>query len=261
MTFPNEIRARILILAGTTEARLLAERLSNDARFNVTVSFAGRVERPALPPVAVRIGGFGGIDGLATYLRDHAIDVVIDATHPFAAQMSTNATAACAAARVSLLALERPPWVPLASDRWQHFANVASAIQALPAEPKCVFSGLGRLSAHELAAAPQHRYVIRLIDKPTRDPALANVTYIFARGPFRDCDDIALFKNERVDIVLAKNAGGTAAYAKIAAARTLALPVFMIDRPKLPHRQTFETVEAVHDALSSHLHTTADRGV
>ena len=261
METQHRSQLRVLVLGGTTEATALASRLAEDARFAGLLSLAGRTANPAASALPVRVGGFGGAEGLARFIASHPIDIVIDATHPFAAQISANAIAACRTVNCPLIALERPPWQPEACDRWQTFPTVAAAITGLPAEPARVFSGLGRLSLDELLQAPQHHYIVRVIDPPSQPLKLPNVTTIAARGPFRTGDDIALFQEHRVDIVLAKNAGGTAAVAKIAAARALGLRVMMIDRPHIPERPTFGTVDEVWQELTRHVAAPTERGV
>ena len=253
--------ARVLLLGGTTQATALAARLATDPRFAAVLSLAGRTAHPAASALSVRVGGFGGIEGLAQFIGAERIDLVVDATHPFAAQISANAIAACDATNCRLIALERPPWVHQEGDRWQLFPGAGEAIAALPDEPTRVFSALGRLSLHELEAAPQHHYIIRLIDPPLRPLALPNVTIIQGRGPFKTADDIALFGEHGVTFVLAKNAGGAASISKIEAARALGLTVMMIGRPKIPARPTVATIDAAWLEITAHATPSADRGV
>ena len=254
-------KTRVLVLGGTSEARELCERLAGDPRFETVLSLAGRTARPKRVPVDVRSGGFGGIDGLAAYLIAHKISVVLDATHPFAAQISTNAIQACQRTGVPLIALERPPWEAAPGDRWQYHACVEDAIAALPLSPQRVFSGLGRLSLDALQAAPQHHYVIRIIDPLDEALPLPHATVIEARGPFKTDDDIALFRAHKIETVLAKNSGGTAAVSKIEAARALGLTVHMIARPLIPERAVVHTIGDVWDRLSVHHASPAYRGV
>ena len=152
---------RILILGGTTEARRLAERLVERVELKVTVSLAGRTTAPAAQSAPVRIGGFGGAEGLAQYLASERVDVLIDATHPYAAGISANAAAAAAAARIPLLALRRPPWAALPGDCWMEVADTGAAVQALGAEPRRVFLTLGKTEIRTFARAPQHYYLVR----------------------------------------------------------------------------------------------------
>lgn len=242
-------QTRILLLGGTTEATALAERLAGQPHFTATLSLAGRTANPAPSAIPVRVGGFGGIDGLATYLIAERINLVVDATHPFAARMSANAVAACQQTGCRLIAIARAAWVEQDGDRWQRFASVTGAVAALPRDPQRVFSGLGRLLLAELEAAPQHHYVIRLIDPPTHALALPNLTIIRGKGPFKTLDDLALFGAHGITFVLAKNAGGPATVSKIEAARALGLTVMMIDQPFIPTRPTVETVAAAWNAI------------
>lgn len=254
-------RTRVLLLGGTTEAAELARCLAADDRFEATLSLAGRTANPPASPIVTRVGGFGGVAGLTAYLREQKIDVVLDATHPFAAQMSVHAVDACKLAHVALIALERPRWKPFGGDAWTNFASVEDAVEVLPSEPMAIFSGLGRLSLAVLERAPQHRWVIRVIDPLVAAPALPQLIIIEARGPFNAHNDIQLFRDHAIKLVLAKNAGGSASYAKIEAARALSLPVFMIDRPHVAGRATLASVDEAWCELSAHHASSAKRGV
>jgi precorrin-6A/cobalt-precorrin-6A reductase len=209
------------------------------------------VDRPKVQPIPQRVGGFGGVEGLATYLRDHNITHVVDATHPFAAQMSWNAHQACLQTGVALIALTRPPWHAHPGDDWQHVADIEGAVAALRGESKRIMLALGRMHVEAFAAQPQHHYVLRLVDPPEVAPALPHHTVVVSRGPFDVAGDIALFKEHAVEMVVCKNAGGAGAEAKIHAARALGLPVVMIDRPALPARAEVATVAEVLAWLGS----------
>ena len=232
---------RLLLLGGTSEASELARRLSARGDIEATLSLAGRTSRPAVSPLPTRIGGFGGVEGLARYLRDKGVGAVIDATHPFAAQMSANAVAACAETGVALAVLTRPPWRPEAGDRWREVGDAAEAAQALGDTPRRVLLTVGRLSAGAFRAAPQHHYVLRSIDAPDDLPPDAEL--VLARPPFSLADERELMTSRRIDIVVSKNAGGDATRAKLDAARELRLPVVMIRRPPLGAATTFYDVE------------------
>ncbi len=212
-------------------------------------SYAGRTEVPIGQPIHMRVGGFGGIAGLCTYLTDQAITHVIDATHPFAAQMSTHAVAACTATGTPLIALERAPWTPAEGDRWTHVPDIPAAATALEGPPQRVFLAIGRQHLEPFAAQPQHHYLLRLVDAPTGPLPLPQARVIVARGPFDVAGDTALMQAEGTQILIAKNAGGKGAVAKIAAARALGLPVLMIDRPQIPPRRVARTVAGVMDWL------------
>jgi precorrin-6A/cobalt-precorrin-6A reductase len=251
---------RVLILGGTTEARRLAERLASRHDLDVRLSLAGRTSNPVPHPVPLRVGGFGGPEGLAAYLKDERIDRLVDATHPYAARMSANAAQAGALARVPLLALRRPAWQPVAGDRWREVADAQAAAQALGEAPRRVFLALGRNEIAPFASAPQHFYLVRSVDPVEPPLAVPSATYIRARGPFREADDRALLAAHRIDGVVSKNSGGDAAYGKIAAARTLRIAVILLRRPPLPEVPAVETVDAAV-AWLAHAGVSAARGV
>jgi precorrin-6A/cobalt-precorrin-6A reductase len=225
---------RILILGGTTQARQLAERLAPRTDLAVTISLAGRTAAPAPQPVPMRIGGFGGAAGLAAWLGAEAIDLLIDATHPYAARISANAAAAAALAQVPLLALDRPAWVAVDGDHWTEVADMAAAVQALGTAPRRTFLALGRNELAPFAAAPQHFYLIRSVDPVEPPLAVPDAVYLTGRGPFDEAEERELFTHHRIDVIVAKNSGGAATYGKIAAARSLGLPVIMLARPARP---------------------------
>jgi precorrin-6A/cobalt-precorrin-6A reductase len=236
---------RLLILGGTAEARLLAAALAKRRGFAVTLSLAGRTAKPMPQPVPVRIGGFGGAEGLAQYLREERMDALIDATHPYAASISANAAEAARETGVPLLALRRGAWTKVDGDSWIEAANIEEAVQALGQAPRRVFLALGRKELQPFAKAPQHVYLIRSVDPVDPPLAVPHAIYIAARGPFSEAEDRALLRRHRIDVVVAKNSGGTATYGKISAARTLQLPVIMLTRPALPEVASVATVEEV----------------
>jgi precorrin-6A/cobalt-precorrin-6A reductase len=252
---------RVLLLGGSTEASALARLLAADPRFGTVLSLAGRTATPRAQPVPVRSGGFGGVEGLVRYLRGERIDVLIDATHPFASQMSGNAIEAARTAGIPLLAVERPAWQKQPGDRWTEVPNMPSAVAALGPSPRIVFSGTGSLALADLKAAPQHTYVIRLIDAPIAPPDLPRAVIIQARGPFSVSNDIRLLREHRIEAILAKNSGGEATISKIEAARALALPVIMIARPFIPPRPAVATAEEAFAWLSAHYQSSMARGV
>ncbi len=213
-----------------------------DARLDGVYSYAGRTETPMGQPMHMRVGGFGGVDGLRAYLAAEGITHVIDATHPFAAQMSSNAVTACAAQGLPLIALERAPWVAADGDRWTHVADIPAAVEALAGPARRVFLAIGRQHLEPFAAQPQHHYLLRLVDAPTGPLPLPLTKVVVARGPFDLASDSALLRDHGTDLVVAKNAGGKGAVAKIAAARALGLPVLMIDRPVVPARKVVRGV-------------------
>lgn len=223
----------LLILGGTSEASALA-RLVAETGLRAVLSYAGRVEVPRTQPVPVRVGGFGGVDGLAAYLATNGITHVVDATHPFAAEMSRNALAACAAAGVPLLTLSRAPW-PM-RDGWQEVPDLDTAVAALAGSARRVFLAIGRMDVARFAAQPQHHYLLRFVDVPEKAPPLPRHEVVVARGPFDLAGDRALLERFEADIVVSKNSGGDGARAKLDAAAALGLPVLMIARPMVPER-------------------------
>ncbi|RJG56178.1 cobalt-precorrin-6A reductase [Sphingobium terrigena] len=246
----------ILLLGGTTQASALA-RLLADAGMRATLSYAGRTEQPRAQPVPVRIGGFGGVEGLARYLRDHRVTHLIDATHPFAATMSANAVAAANITAVPLIALSRPAWTPQAGDDWTPVPDIAGAVAGLAGPARRVMLALGRMHVDAFAARPQHHYLLRFVDAPATSPALPKHGLVVDRGPFTAEADTQLMRDHGIDLLVCKNAGGTGAEAKLIAARTLGLPVLLIDRPVLPQRIEVDDPQAVMEWLGH----AADRGV
>ena len=251
---------RILILGGTTEARRLAEGLASRTDLAVTLSLAGRTAAPAAQAVPMRIGGFGGAEGLAAWLEAQAIDAVIDATHPYAAQISANAAEAAARAGVPLIAIERPAWEPVDGDRWIEVADMPTAVAALGSTPRRVFLALGRNELRPFEAAPQHFYLVRSVDPVEPPLALPRVEYLTGRGPFHDTAEHALLVQHRIDVIVAKNSGGTATYGKIAAANEIGLPVIMLRRPPL-RAEAAKNVEQVLARLDHLLASALARGV
>ena len=219
-------------------------------------SYAGRTAAPVAQPLPMRVGGFGGVEGLTAFLRSEGISHVIDATHPFAVQMSRNALAACAQTGTELIGLERAAWQPQPGDAWCQASDIQSAVDALPDHPARVFLAIGKQHLAPFAAKPHH-YLLRLVDAP-ETPPLPDCTVIVARGPFDHAADLDLMQAHGITHLVAKNAGGIGAEAKITAARALRLPVILIDRPALPGRRIASTPEAVMAWLP---HAETERGV
>ncbi len=235
----------MLLLGGTSDASALAQAL-HGAAIPAVFSYAGATRAPVAQPLPTRCGGFGGVAGLVDFLRTQAISHVVDATHPFAAQMSRHAVAACARAGVPLLALQRTPWQRQPADRWIDVPDMAAAAAALPSQPSCVFLAIGRKQLDVFAGQPRHHYVLRLVDAPAPGSLpLAHATVLVERGPFSQAHDQALLQAHGVQWLVSKNAGGTATRGKIDAARALGLPVLMVERPALPARACTDRVADV----------------
>jgi precorrin-6A/cobalt-precorrin-6A reductase len=233
MPAPNG-RARVLILGGTAEARelagLLAER--HGGALDVVTSLAGRTASPLTPAGRVRRGGFGGAAGLARYLRRAKIDLLVDATHPFAAAISRNAQDAAARAGVPLIALERPAWTPEAGDCWIEVADAAAAAAALPGLGKRAWLTVGARDLEAFRHVPDMWFLVRRIDRPAAPLALRRHKLILGRGPFDLAGERRLIDRHRIDVLVTKASGGAATAAKLAAARAAKVAVVMIRRPE-----------------------------
>ena len=239
---------RILILGGTSEARALANQL-HEAGFDVITSLAGRTDNPLLPDGSTRIGGFGGVAGLATYLRDERIELLIDATHPFAARISENATKAAHEAAVEIIRLERPPWQAEEGDNWHHVQTLEDAVVTLP-ESATALVTIGRQQLGAFLAREDIRVIARAIESP-KTSLPDNWTLILERPPFALEDELALFEKYQIDILVTKNAGGSDTAAKLIAARQLKKPVIIINRLPKPKVPLFQTEARVMQFLKS----------
>ncbi len=238
----SDMAKNILILGGTTEARLLGQQLANRSDIAVTLSLAGRTASPLTQAVPVRTGGFGGIAGLVQYLRVHKIDALIDATHPYAAAMSAHAHCAAMQTDTPLVSLCRPPWSAVGGDRWTEVHDAAEAARTLGSEPRNVFLAVGRQEIGHFAQAPQHRYLIRSVDPVDPPLAVPHAHYIQDRGPFGEEPERELLRAHAIEVVVAKNSGGEATYGKIAAARALGVSVLLLQRPPALPVPTVTTV-------------------
>jgi precorrin-6A/cobalt-precorrin-6A reductase len=237
---------KILILGGTGEAVSLAENLAARPGVELMTSLAGRTRAPHAVAGGLRVGGFGGAVAMADYLRLERFDLVIDATHPFARQISANAAAACEAADVRRLQLFRPAWRPAPGDRWIDVADGRSAASAISEGGYArVFLATGRQELPAFAALPEVWFLVRLVDAPELPLALVDYDAIAGRGPFVEADETDLLKQYEIDAIVAKNAGGTGSWPKLAAARALGIPVVMIRRPAPPDGDWLDSVDDV----------------
>ncbi|KXO93154.1 cobalt-precorrin-6A reductase [Tsukamurella tyrosinosolvens] len=225
---------RVLVLGGTAEARELARMLHDDPRFTVLSSLAGRVANPRLPVGETRIGGFGGPSGLATFVADGGVDVLVDATHPFAATISRNAALAAEATGVPLVALVRPEWSPTAGDRWTRVPTVPAAATLLARRPGArAMLTTGRQDAHAFAALDDWWFLIRVVDAPS-GPLPRRHELLHDRGPYTLGSERELLRGNAIGVLVTKNSGGDLVSAKLAAARELSVEVVMVDRPARP---------------------------
>ncbi|WP_225635546.1 cobalt-precorrin-6A reductase [Streptomyces solaniscabiei] len=223
----------VLVLGGTTEARRLAAVLADRPGVRVTTSLAGRVTRPGAVEGEVRVGGFGGADGLAVWLREQGVSALVDATHPFAETITANAARAAAACGTPVVILRRPGWHPGPGDRWHPVASLPEAAGLLPVLGRRVFLTTGRLGLGAFAHLTGLHFVARSVEPP--DPPLPPDTRVLlARGPFTVAGETAVLRDHRIDVLVTKDSGGAATAAKLTAARDLALPVVVVRRPPLP---------------------------
>ena len=252
---------KILILGGTTEASALARALVGDGRFHPMMSLAGRTLHPRAQPIPCRTGGFGGAAGLADHLQAHGVKALVDATHPFAGQMTRHAAEAARLAAVPLLVVSRPRWTPEPGDRWTEVHDMQAAAHALGPTRRRVLLTIGQLELAPFAAAPWHHYLIRSIDPPSPDRLPPHCTVITASGPFAEADERRLMEAHGIQVLITKNSGGTATRPKLAAARTLGLEVIMVARPALP--AGIETVASAAEAMAwlERQHAATLRGV
>jgi precorrin-6A/cobalt-precorrin-6A reductase len=234
----------VLVLGGTAEARRLAEVLVAEG-VDVLSSLAGRTADPLLPPGEVRIGGFGGAEGLAEWLRAHPVRAVVDATHPFAATMTAHAVEATAATGTPYLRLQRPGWRAQQGDDWRWVGSLEEAAAAVAGFAH-VFVTTGRTGLGAFAGLTQE-VLVRSVDPP-EPPLPAHTTVVLERGPFTVADELALMRQHAVDVVVTKDSGSRLTEAKLTAARTLGVPVVVVRRPQLP--AGVRVVETVEDALA-----------
>lgn len=240
---------RVLILGGTREAHELAERLAEIEGLQVISSLAGRTRAPRLPAGEIRTGGFGGAEGLARYLREERIGYLINATHPFADQISAHAVAAAAASGVKLLRLLRPAWQAAAEDRWIAARDATEAAEFCRREGGRILLTVGSGEIDAFAGVRNAHFVVRMIDVPEQIP-LHDYRVVSARGPFTLADEMRLLAEHHVNLMVAKNSGG-ATFAKLEAARRHRLPVIMIDRPPIAENPRAPVAASVDEAIAA----------
>ena len=240
----NAGKFKVLLLGGTGEARELASLLSKDQRLETLLSLAGRTENPLDQKVVTRIGGFGGPEGLADYIRAEKFDCLIDGTHPFASQMTSNAAKAATMTQIPTLHILRPEWRPEGAEAWSTFPSVDEAVAELPSGAR-VFSATGRGSFVNYTARTDIYTLLRVID-PQSERFPGNGEFVVARPPFTVEAEERQLSSVRATHLLVKNAGGEPARTKLTAAANLGIPILVVNRPPFP-----ENVTSVADARSA----------
>ncbi|WP_414526501.1 cobalt-precorrin-6A reductase [Nodularia chucula] len=245
---------RVLILGGTGEAAELAAKVANIQGIEVISSLAGRTREPSIPLGDFRVGGFGGVAGLAEYLHQMNINLLIDATHPFATQMALNGADAAIRVNIPRLKLMRPPWKAVNGDRWLEVDNIKSAASVLENQSKRVFLTIGRQEIGTFAHLNQIWFLMRMIDPPEQNALVPPGVFLCDRGPFLLENEREILIQHRIDTIVSKNSGGVATYAKIIAARELKLQVVMVKRPPVPPGEQVTDVDAAVTWLLQHSH-------
>jgi precorrin-6A/cobalt-precorrin-6A reductase len=241
---------RLLILGGTGDAAKLASQAMSLPWLEPIVSLAGIVRQPQAVAGLIRIGGFGGEAGLVKYLQTEKIDLSIDATHPFAAQISRNAAAAATQVGIPWLMLIRPEWERSIGDDWIDVASLEAAVMAIPATAKRIFLTIGKQQLSSFASLTDRWCLMRSIDPPDASILLPPGQLLLDRGPFDLDRERQLLIDYRIDAIVSKNSGGAATYAKIIAARELGLPVIMVQRPIVPKGESVVDVAGAMKWLS-----------
>jgi precorrin-6A/cobalt-precorrin-6A reductase len=241
----------VLVLGGTAEARALAAELT-DGGVHVVSSLAGRVANPRLPVGEVRVGGFGGPDGLARWLTEHDVVAVVDATHPFAERIGASAVIGTSSVNVPLLRLERPGWHAGPGDDWHWVDTLAEAAAKITHFGERVFLTSGRQGLSAFASNTEQWFLARCVDPP-EPPLPPKIEILLDRGPYDVERERALLREHRIDVLVTKDSGGAMTTAKLRAARELGIPVVVVKRPSRPETTTVTDVPAAVSWVSAML--------
>ncbi len=239
---------RVLMLGGTEEAVRLNHLLDERSDISVVTSLAGRTRDPTELKGEVMTGGFGGLEGLKNFLIDQSIVQVIDATHPFAAQITDTAFLVCKNLGIDYLRLERPPWKEVPGDLWIKVRDVKEAACSLDKFNR-IFLSIGRQELPAFLPLQGKQFLIRSIEPVSFDPTGSTVRFIQARGPFSLPEELALLADHQIEVLVSKNSGGDATYAKISAAQEMRLPVIMIERPAGPDCKAYSDADSLFQAF------------
>ncbi len=244
---------RLLILGGTGDAAALAQQAGTIVGLEVITSLAGRTREPAMSSTPTRIGGFGGVLGLREYLQEQQIDLLIDATHPFAAQISCHAAQAADDCGIHRLMLLRPAWEMMPGDNWIEVESNEAAAKVLPGLAQRIFLTIGRQELANYAHLQNLWFLMRMIDPPLPNTPVPPGQLLLQRGPFSGESERSLLGEYDIGAIVSKNSGGDATYGKIIAARELGLPVVMVQRPLMPNGEKVADVETALSWLKNHL--------
>jgi precorrin-6A/cobalt-precorrin-6A reductase len=234
---------RLLILGGTRDASKLATKINQIPNLDIVYSLAGRTQTPNIPLCKTRAGGFGGISGLANYLKSTKIDFVIDATHPFAEIMAANTAAACIQVNIPRIKFCRRPWKPRCIN-WISVPNYIEAIRTLRPMGKRIFLSIGTKKLTTFSALTNKWFLIRAIEKPTHPISFRDYKIILDRGPFKEMDEHTLLTRHQIDVLVSKNSGGETA-TKLQAAHSLGIPILMIEQPQPPVGKVLYTIDEI----------------
>jgi precorrin-6A/cobalt-precorrin-6A reductase len=238
---------RVLILGGTDQGWQLAAQAATIPDLEVFFSLAGRTRQPMIPIIQTRIGGFGGIPGLRDYLQQEKIDFLINATHPFATQISQNAAIAASSLVIPYLRLLRPAWQKSEQDNWIEVESYEAAVSILSPLAQRVFLSIGRQELAIFSTLPDRWFLMRMVEPPSLNGFLPQGKVLLARGPFDLDEERSLLQTYKIEVIVSKNSGGNATYPKILAARELGIPVIMVQRPEL---ERGETVAEIKEAIA-----------
>ncbi|MCC5605627.1 cobalt-precorrin-6A reductase [Nostoc sp. CHAB 5834] len=245
---------RVLILGGTGDAAELAAKVATIQGLEAITSLAGRTREPSVPLGDLRVGGFGGVAGLASYLQLMQIDLLIDATHPFATQISFNAADAASEVAVPRLMLIRPPWEKVSGDRWIEVDSVEAAAASIANQAQRVFLTVGRQELAAFAHLDKIWFLMRMIDPPSDDALVPPGVILCDRGPFTLNNERQILIHNKIDTIVSKNSGGDATKSKIIAARELGVNVVMVNRPAIPPGEQVTDVDGALAWLFDKLH-------
>lgn len=245
------MQKHILVLGGSNEGFALAKTLQGHKNYTITSSLAGRTSLPKKPVGPYRIGGFGGSEGLKHYINTNKIDAIIDATHPFAQNITKNAAKAAGDTKCPLLHIWRPQWKRAAKDNWIEVPTMQAAAERLTKHHAPIFLTIGRLELAAFLPRTDLAFITRAIEPNQNEQWPKNFHFIYAKGPFDYNQELALIKKYNIKAIVTKNSGGPGAFAKIEVARTLNLPVIMINRPPKPKGNLASTPEEALNWLTN----------